>query len=95
MALNIGGIANVTVIPAGARPEDVFAFDTGPGNMVVDALVARITRGRQSYDRNARMALRGQLLRPLIAKMLRSLTCARSRRRRRDANSSERCTRTN
>ena len=39
VALNIGGIANVTVIPAGASVEDVFAFDTGPGNMMIDALV--------------------------------------------------------
>ena len=37
-ALNIGGISNVTVIPAGATARDVFAFDTGPGNMIVDAL---------------------------------------------------------
>ena len=38
IALNIGGIANITVIPAGAAPEQVIAFDTGPGNMVIDAL---------------------------------------------------------
>lgn len=62
VALNIGGIANVTVIPAGAAPEDVVAFDTGPGNMVVDALVERLTRGRQSYDRGARLASRGRML---------------------------------
>ena len=60
VALNIGGIANVTVIPRGARSEDVFAFDTGPGNMIIDALVERVTRGRMAYDRGARMALRGQ-----------------------------------
>jgi len=59
VALNIGGIANLTAIPPGARPQDVFAFDTGPGNMVIDALVARITRGRQHFDRNARLARRG------------------------------------
>jgi anhydro-N-acetylmuramic acid kinase len=59
-ALNLGGIANATVIPAGMRSDDVFAFDTGPGNMVVDALVERITRGRACYDRDARMALRGR-----------------------------------
>jgi anhydro-N-acetylmuramic acid kinase len=45
-ALNIGGIANVTVIPRAAEPSDVFAFDTGPGNMVVDA--RRTTAARES-----------------------------------------------
>jgi anhydro-N-acetylmuramic acid kinase len=71
VALNIGGIANVTAIPAGAGPQDVFAFDTGPGNMIVDALVERITRGRAAYDKGARIAARGQVIRPLLEKMLR------------------------
>jgi len=71
VALNIGGIANVTVIPAGARPGDVFAFDTGPGNMIVDALVARLTKGRFRYDRSARMALRGRTLTDLLARLMR------------------------
>jgi anhydro-N-acetylmuramic acid kinase len=71
VALNIGGIANVTVIPANARPRDVLAFDTGPGNMVIDALVERITKGRETYDRGARIALQGEVIRPLLEKMLR------------------------
>src|SRR5579864_4741538 len=50
VALNIGGIANLTVIPANAKPDEVFGFDTGPGNMVIDALVNRFTEGRKSYD---------------------------------------------
>jgi anhydro-N-acetylmuramic acid kinase len=70
-ALNIGGIANVTVIPAKARPADVFAFDTGPGNMIVDALVERVTQGRASYDRNARIALSGRTIHELFARMMR------------------------
>ncbi len=70
-ALNIGGIANVTVIPAGARPEDVFAFDTGPGNMIVDALAERITRGRAPFDRDARMALKGRTIPELLARLMR------------------------
>lgn len=70
MALNIGGIANVTVIPAAARPEDVFAFDTGPGNMIVDGLVERATRGRQRFDRNARMALAGKTIPGLLKKLM-------------------------
>src|SRR5579863_1012171 len=40
VAVNIGGIANITALPAGAKLNEVIAFDTGPGNMVIDALVA-------------------------------------------------------
>jgi anhydro-N-acetylmuramic acid kinase len=71
VALNIGGIANVTVIPAGAKLEDVFAFDTGPGNMVIDALVRHFTRGRKGFDRNAEMAAKGKLLPGLLQTLLR------------------------
>jgi len=71
VALNIGGIANVTVIPARAQPGDVFAFDTGPGNMIVDALVERITRGEATYDRNARVALSGRTIEELLARLMR------------------------
>jgi anhydro-N-acetylmuramic acid kinase len=71
VALNIGGIANVTVIPAGAKLEDVFAFDTGPGNMVIDALVRRFTRGRKGFDRNAELAATGKLLPGLLRTLLR------------------------
>ncbi len=71
VALNIGGIANVTVIPRAARPGQVRAFDTGPGNMVVDSLVRRLTRGRQAFDRDARMAAQGKLLPDLLAELLR------------------------
>jgi anhydro-N-acetylmuramic acid kinase len=70
-ALNIGGIANVTVIPAGAKLEDVFAFDTGPGNMVMDALVRHFTRGRKRFDRNAELAGQGELLPGLLQNLLR------------------------
>jgi anhydro-N-acetylmuramic acid kinase len=70
-ALNIGGIANVTVIPAGAKIEDVYAFDTGPGNMVIDALVRYYTHGRKAYDRNAAMAGRGTFLPRLSEDLMR------------------------
>lgn len=69
-ALNIGGIANVTVIPRNAKPEDLFAFDTGPGNMIVDALVRHFTRGRLAFDRDARLAGRGRLLPGLLDELL-------------------------
>jgi anhydro-N-acetylmuramic acid kinase len=70
VALNIGGIANVTVIPAGARPADVFAFDTGPGNMIVDALVERTTHGRAEFDRDARIALSGRTVPELLVRLM-------------------------
>jgi anhydro-N-acetylmuramic acid kinase len=70
VALNIGGIANLTAIPAGARAEKVIAFDTGPGNMVIDQLVSRATEGRQKYDRGGRMARRGRVNRELLDELL-------------------------
>jgi anhydro-N-acetylmuramic acid kinase len=70
VALNIGGIANLTVIPAGARQGQILAFDTGPGNMVIDAIVEMATRGRSHYDRDARLAIRGKLIPAFLARML-------------------------
>jgi len=70
IALNIGGIANITVIPAGASREDVVAFDTGPGNMVIDALVSRLTDGRQTCDRNGRIARESKIHEGLLKAML-------------------------
>jgi anhydro-N-acetylmuramic acid kinase len=71
VALNIGGIANVTVIPAGAKQEEVFGFDTGPGNMIIDGLVRHFTQGKKSYDAGGRWAARGKVIEPLLAEMLR------------------------
>ena len=68
--LNIGGIANVTIIPKAASPHSVIAFDTGPGNMVIDALVHHFTKGRRSFDAEAQMASRGHLLPALVNSLL-------------------------
>jgi anhydro-N-acetylmuramic acid kinase len=70
-SLNLGGIANVTVIPAGAARERVFAFDTGPANMLIDALVAHFTRGRKKFDNGARLALAGQAIPGLLDELMR------------------------
>jgi anhydro-N-acetylmuramic acid kinase len=70
-SLNLGGIANVTVIPAGAAREKVFAFDTGPANMLIDALVAHFTRGRKNFDDGARMALAGRAIPTLLDALMR------------------------
>jgi anhydro-N-acetylmuramic acid kinase len=70
VALNLGGIANITVLPRAAKPQQVFAFDTGPANMLIDALVSHFTRGRQRYDRDARMALQGRSIDSLMSQMM-------------------------
>ncbi len=67
---NIGGIGNVTVMPAGCALDGVLAFDTGPGNMVMDQLVARLTDGRASYDAGGALAARGRVDGALLAWLL-------------------------
>ena len=56
---NIGGIANLTYLPAGASPEDVVAFDTGPGNMVIDGAVRHYSGGTLSFDEGGHLSSRG------------------------------------
>jgi len=58
---NIGGIANVTYVPPKAKLSDVVAFDTGPGNMVIDALVYHFSHRRETFDRDGVRAARGQV----------------------------------
>jgi anhydro-N-acetylmuramic acid kinase len=70
VALNIGGIANITVMPAGADSDAVFAFDTGPGNMVIDALVREYSKGAATYDRGGRIAASGRVSAGLLDKLL-------------------------
>lgn len=60
---NIGGIANVTLVGRGLTP---IAFDTGPGNTLLDALTRRMTRGRQAYDAEGRLAARGRIDHALV-----------------------------
>ena len=71
VALNIGGIANFTVIPAGAEPEQVTGFDAGPGNMVIDGLVRHFTKGQKAYDAGGSWASKGRVIEPLLNEMLR------------------------
>ncbi|HKT89076.1 MAG TPA: anhydro-N-acetylmuramic acid kinase [Candidatus Sulfotelmatobacter sp.] len=65
---NIGGIANLTAIPAGAGAQEIFAFDTGPGNMVIDAVVQELF-GRR-FDRGGKIAASGQLMDSAVANIL-------------------------
>jgi anhydro-N-acetylmuramic acid kinase len=71
IALNIGGIANITIIPPGASPEDVVAFDTGPGNMVIDALARDYSKGKLNYDRGGKIAQSGRVNHSLLGELLR------------------------
>ncbi|MCU1238922.1 MAG: hypothetical protein JWP63_6889 [Candidatus Solibacter sp.] len=71
IALNIGGIGNITVIPAGGAPEDVVAFDTGPGNMVIDALAREYSNGKLSCDRGGKIAAQGSVDSALLDDLLR------------------------
>jgi len=67
---NIGGIANLTAIPAGAGPDAVIAFDNGPGNMVIDALAQQLFG--KKFDRNGAYAAEGDVLKPVLASALRN-----------------------
>lgn len=66
---NIGGIANLTVIPAGAAASEVVAFDTGPGNMVIDAVTEKMFG--LPFDRGGKIAASGKVLESVISKLLR------------------------
>jgi anhydro-N-acetylmuramic acid kinase len=67
---NIGGISNVTLLPAGGTLKDVLAFDTGPGNMLIDGAISRLTANRQTFDYNGERAARGQVSQPLVRELL-------------------------
>ncbi|MBI3602967.1 MAG: anhydro-N-acetylmuramic acid kinase, partial [Nitrospirae bacterium] len=70
LIVNLGGIGNVTYLPAGGTLNTIRAFDTGPGNMVLDALVSRLTRGKQSMDRGGRLAAKGTVDPALLTALL-------------------------
>lgn len=67
---NVGGIGNLTVLPQGGALEDTYAFDTGPGNMVMDQLVERMTRGAMRFDEDGRLAAAGTVNAGLLAYLL-------------------------
>jgi anhydro-N-acetylmuramic acid kinase len=67
---NLGGIGNLTALPAGCGVDEVLAFDTGPANMVIDACMAKLFRRR--YDRGGAVAKRGRADFALVTKLLRA-----------------------
>lgn len=67
---NIGGIANVTLIPAGAKWDDLIGFDTGPGNMLIDCVTKLATGGTQAYDKDGRLAASGRVDPELLGRLM-------------------------
>jgi len=71
LVVNLGGITNVTWLPAGGSLDRLVAFDTGPGNMVIDGLMERMTGGRRTMDRHGRTASAGTVRLELLRSLLR------------------------
>jgi anhydro-N-acetylmuramic acid kinase len=67
---NIGGISNVTLIPAGAVGSDVLASDTGPGNMIIDSVMEILTDGVEKYDNAGKFAAQGEVCESLLGEWL-------------------------
>jgi len=70
VVLNLGGIANVTWLPAGGSPDDVVAFDVGPANTLLDAVVQTLSGGRERFDAHGARARRGRVDERLLAELL-------------------------
>jgi anhydro-N-acetylmuramic acid kinase len=68
---NTGGIANVTFLPRSCKPDDIVAFDTGPGNMVIDGIVQLISGGRRRFDSDGKVAAQGTVNKRLLDEILR------------------------
>ncbi|OLD65795.1 MAG: anhydro-N-acetylmuramic acid kinase [Acidobacteria bacterium 13_1_40CM_2_68_10] len=70
LVINIGGVASLTAIPANAAADRVRGFDSGPGNMVIDGLVAHMTGGREAFDHGGRYGRKGKSADELLARLL-------------------------
>ncbi len=71
IVLNIGGIANITVIPSHSNFSTVYGFDTGPGNRLIDIAVEAYTNGKRSFDRGGRLSARGSTDNVMLDKLMR------------------------
>ncbi len=70
LVINIGGISNFTLVPSSCNKEDVLAFDTGPGNMIIDSIVHLVSNGKKRFDRNGEIASKGKINKNLLKELL-------------------------
>ncbi len=70
LALNLGGISNITALPPAESPDEVIGFDCGPANMVLDGLVERFTSGSARYDEGGQLAAAGRVDAALLSELL-------------------------
>ncbi len=68
---NIGGIGNLTFLPPNGKIEQVIAFDTGPGNMLIDGAMSALTAGKRTYDRAGEWAAKGQVSQKMLTALMR------------------------
>ncbi len=68
---NIGGIANVTYLPAGCKIDEIIAFDTGTGNMIIDRIATVLSKGKLHYDKNGKIAGKGRVNKKLLDEIMR------------------------
>ncbi|HEY4716025.1 MAG TPA: anhydro-N-acetylmuramic acid kinase [bacterium] len=70
LVLNIGGISNFTLVPSSGGTSDILAFDTGPGNMLIDGLVRDVTGGKKKYDHHGRIGKKGRINQKLLGRLM-------------------------
>jgi len=71
LILNLGGIANFTIIPSNARSvDDIYALDTGPGNSLIDLAIGIYTDGKKNYDQDGKIAASGQVNPEILAELM-------------------------
>jgi anhydro-N-acetylmuramic acid kinase len=70
LLLHLGGLARVVYLPAGGRVQDVLGFEAGPCNVLLDALMRRLTAGREAYDPGGKHAVQGCCIEPLLQRWL-------------------------
>lgn len=77
--INIGGISNMTILPANAQADGIIAFDTGPGNVLIDAMVRMGTNGELSYDAGGKIAAQGNVCQEWLEQIIASDPYAKKR----------------